>query len=276
VLQSESVNEEIREKRRSFTRAVRKDLVVNEVFREDGVAFGGREKRFQKFEAFADEAAGELAGAGFDIDVAADSMKVKRHGVFERLAGVIFKRRAFFAGSQGAEHQLLFQGPAGLVHLTMNFRTELFPQQGVPEFLGFGVETMRDEGGDFIEQVVVIVGNLLVADGEEKGGFAFAFDVGGKDQFGLGGLLVNHCSLRLGGGPLQIGGENDAGLREQVANGLGQGGDGVVKVLAQVLFGDREDQKITKLSVEGDHFGPKSAAEFFDRRPRLTVMWKHL
>lgn len=250
--------------------------MVDEVFREDRVAFGGREKRFQKFEALADEAAGELAGAGFDIDVAADAMKVERHGVFERLAGVVLKGRALFAGSQGAKHQLLFQEPTGLVYLTMNFRTELFPQQGVPEILGFGVETMRDESRDFVEKVIVIVGNLLVANGEEKGGFAFAFDVGGKDQFGLGGLFVNHRSLSLGSGPLQIRGENDAGLREQVANGLGQGGDGVVKVLAQVLFGDREDQKITKLSVERDHLGPKAAAEFFDRRPRLTVMWRHV
>ena len=45
----------------------------------------------QQLEAFAQIAAGHLAGAGFDIDIATDSVQVERQRVFERLRGVFAK-----------------------------------------------------------------------------------------------------------------------------------------------------------------------------------------
>ena len=51
-------------------------MMMVQIFREDGVTFGGREERFQGFETLPQIAAGDLARACFHVDIAADAVQV--------------------------------------------------------------------------------------------------------------------------------------------------------------------------------------------------------
>ena len=66
--------------------------------------------------------AGQLPRTGFHIDIAAESMQIKRHRVFKRLPRIGAKRLAVLPRGHGTPQQDLLQMPAFLVDLAMHFR----------------------------------------------------------------------------------------------------------------------------------------------------------
>ena len=239
---------------------------LREIFRENGVIFGRREQGFQGFQTLAEIAAGDLAGSGFDVDIAADAMEVERHGVAERLAGVFAEGLAVFAGGHGAAQKGLFEMPAAVVHFAVDFGAQFFAEQTVPGILHLCGPALGEQGSYFVEEKVMIVGNLLTFDGEEEGGEVVGQDAGGQNQFGFRGFLVHDGDGAFGVGALEEGREHDADFGQQGRDGGRKGGDGIGEVLAMVLFGYGIDGVPGKAGIDRSEGGAKTSGELFNCR----------
>ena len=71
------------------------DQLILKLLRKNRVSLRLRVLYLQELEAFAEVAAGDLARAGFDVDVATDAMEKERERIGKAMAGVLQKQLRF-------------------------------------------------------------------------------------------------------------------------------------------------------------------------------------
>ncbi len=190
----------------------------------------------EKAEAFAEQVAGQLAGSGFDVNVAADTVEVEREGVDEALSGVELEAAAGVV-------EVLLQNPGRFIDFAMSPAVE-FLVQDVEVALGDAAGVARDEFGQGAIEAVMVVSDfrilyregedslLALHDTEEPPGQLISRRFSGDEE--LRGAAGPGRERNLG----QVGYENDLNSRQQCGDGGGNGGDGLVEVLAEIVGGE--------------------------------------
>jgi len=210
--------------------------ILSQVFGQDSIARGRRIELLEKAEAFAEQVAGQLAGSGFDVNVAADTVEVESEGVDEALSGVELEAAAGVV-------QVLLEYPCGFVDFTMGAAVNLLMQE-VEVALRYAAGVGHDEFGESAIETVVVVGEFRILDREGEDRFFALHDAeelpgdflgrgfGGDEELGgsAGPGREGHLS--------QVRDENDLDAGQKCGDGRRQGGDRVVEVLAEVVGGE--------------------------------------
>ena len=156
---------------------------------KDGVALGRRVERLQKSQPLAQMAAGQLARSRLHVDVAADPVQVEGQRVDEGLPGVLPEQLGFAAQVGLPAHQGFLEMPAFLVHLAVYAGTKLLAQQAVELVAVLCLGAVRGQFRHGAVEIVVVVGDRPVLDGEQQRSLLAAGHLAGRRQAVLGGLL---------------------------------------------------------------------------------------
>lgn len=238
------------------------DQLILKLFGENSVALGLRILGLEKLKAFAEVAAGDLAGPWFDVDVAAYAMEEECQGVDEAMAGV-FEEQFRFPADAGLLFQQVELGfPGGVIDFAVGAGLQLFAE----EVAVAGEDRVRlgeiDQHGDGVEEVVVKVAgiDILGAEGEDMGiagrGGCEVGDgkpVGGQGRVhgdqgvpgvefrGLFGVTLPIGGGRRGGGrTLEERDEEDDYFAEPAENAQREGEDGFLDKIANIFGGKRD------------------------------------